>query len=120
VNIQGHNSRTKIQFILDVTLCFWVCSFQNLDLDPEDEGSTILRNVGNCSPNDTESHFRRLESSAAPQMSHIDSLGAMFILPQQILLMQYGTTANGVVTAAPQVPKVNTAADGWPCTLCVL
>jgi len=60
VHIQGHNSRTKIQFIRDVTLCFWVCSFQNLDLYPEDEGSTILRNVGNCSPNDTESHFRRL------------------------------------------------------------
>ena len=73
VHIEGHNSRTKIRFIWDVTPCFWVCSFQNLDLDPEDEGSTILRNVGNCSPNYTESHFRRPESSATPQMSHIDS-----------------------------------------------
>jgi len=40
--------KNEDQFIWDVTLCFWVCSFQNLDLDPEDEGSTILRNVGNC------------------------------------------------------------------------
>jgi hypothetical protein len=101
VHIQGHNSRTKIQFIWDVTLCFLVFSFQNLDLDPEDEGSTIHRNFGICSPNDTESHFRRLESSAAPQMSHIDALRAVFILLQQILLMQCGTTANGVATAAP-------------------
>jgi hypothetical protein len=31
--------------------------------DPEDGGTTILRNVANRSPNDTESHLRRLEFS---------------------------------------------------------
>jgi hypothetical protein len=33
-------------------------------LDLEDGGSTILRNFGKYSPNDTVSHPRRLESSA--------------------------------------------------------
>ena len=35
-------------------------------LDPGDEGSTILRDVGNCIPVDTASHPRRLESLATP------------------------------------------------------
>jgi hypothetical protein len=38
-------------------------------------------------------------------MSHIDALRAMFILLQQILLLQYGKTANGVSTAAPKSAK---------------
>jgi hypothetical protein len=33
-------------------------------LDREDEGTTIIRNVGKYSPNDTSSHPRSLESSA--------------------------------------------------------
>jgi hypothetical protein len=32
-------------------------------LDPEDEGTNILRNVGNYSPNNTASHPRTLASS---------------------------------------------------------
>lgn len=34
--------------------------------DPEDEGTVILRNVGNYYPNDTTSHTSILESSATP------------------------------------------------------
>jgi len=35
-------------------------------LDPEDEGITILRNVGNYLPNERVSHPRRTESLATP------------------------------------------------------
>ena len=105
--IKGHNSRTKIQFFWDVTLCCWCVVSKIWTLDLEDEGSTILRNVGNCSPSDTVSHCRRLESSATPQMSHINSLRATFILLQQMfcnmeLLLQLhkcqrSTAADGLV-----------------------
>ena len=35
-------------------------------LDHEDEGTAILRNIGNCSPDGTASHRRRLERSGTP------------------------------------------------------
>jgi len=35
-------------------------------LDPEGEGSTMLRNVTNCQTNGTASYTRRLKSSAIP------------------------------------------------------
>jgi hypothetical protein len=51
-NIVPPFSRTKRQFFWDL-------------LTFEGEDTTFLRNVQNCSPNDTSSHARRPESSAA-------------------------------------------------------
>ena len=43
--------------------------------DPEDEGSTMLRNEKNCLTNVTASYTRRLKTSAAllraPELSHL-------------------------------------------------
>ena len=35
-------------------------------LDPENEGTAVLRNVGNSFPSDTTSHTSTLQSSATP------------------------------------------------------
>jgi hypothetical protein len=48
----------KIQFFLDMT-------YIGL-LDPEDEGTVILWNIRDSTPNDTALHPRRAESSATP------------------------------------------------------
>lgn len=48
--------------------CKWFLKFQRMFvsastlLDPEDEGIMFVKNVGNCSPCDTVSHCRRLNS----------------------------------------------------------
>ena len=43
-----------------------VTAYSYFAYDPEDEGITILRNVGNYSPQNTASHPRRLASSTTP------------------------------------------------------
>jgi len=63
----------KIQVFWDVMLCRWMNSFKGLSseprtwtelrlFDPEDDGTNVLRNVGNYTPNSTASHPRTLAS----------------------------------------------------------
>jgi len=66
---------TKIQVLGRAMLCHWVSGSRHLT--DKAEGTMILPNTRNYSPNDTASHPRRLESSVAllwqSQMLHCHS-----------------------------------------------
>ena len=67
-----------MDFILNVMMCLWMF-ISILDcLTPEDEGATIHRNVGNCTPNGAVSH------SSAVQLfePHAWNILRFFFLPE--------------------------------------
>ena len=54
----------KIHVFWDLTLCHWVSSLELGLFYPEDEGTMILCNVVNYSPNNTASYLTRLKASS--------------------------------------------------------
>ena len=81
----ARNNKWKILISWDVTTGRWINNFRRFEiryclhfhgqalLDTEDKGDTILRNVGNYSPNDTSitSQKTRLFSSTAVRTLHL-------------------------------------------------
>jgi len=64
MSLQPDLNFTYVQDVRSSKWYHWTCKSSGMWVSTlwHSEGTTILRNIGNCSPNDTTLYSRRLES----------------------------------------------------------